>query len=644
MKKITLFVALMCSLSAFSTRYLVEGTTGTNSWRIAGAGEVNVTLTTDFRTWYYSNTYTADGTDEIWLAGGTYTISLPFGSRKVNVYGGFAGTETSIADRSKVSGGKAWEFSNPTIIDGNNTSPQGFNSNGIATTPSTYIDGITITKCLVTNIVSNVQGVGAYITQGCVMQNCIVSNNTYNNLGAAGNLFDGNGGGIYLTGGQVLDSHIVGNQLIKGNGRNTIGGGIAFVYTSEAALNIVSGCTIENNTCTTYGGGIEITLGTGGTIENCIIKGNSCSDRGAGLGYTNIGSAGTSILSIKNCQFIENTSLSYGGGVALNFGTGATTIFENNSIIGNTGVTAGGMYIGGGKFSPIKNCIFRDNKSTDAANGANSSGALYCNVANIIIQNCVFANNSTVANTSTNCTVRLLNSTNKLYNCTFVNNSDPGAAGYTLNLNGQVQTVTNNVFWGNVATANFYTATNAISTYNATTSDKNTTGTTTGGGNVGNITTLTSSPNNTFASPTTFTGVPSTTDGGVQKTASAAADWSMIISSPTVDAGIDLTASGVATDISGNARPLGTAFDMGAYERSSVPTIINTVHNSMLCYSGNNSIEVRGLNKDEVVKVYGISGNLIYNQKALNSTISISLRQGIYLVHVNDRVTKVVVR
>ncbi|MDD5053117.1 MAG: right-handed parallel beta-helix repeat-containing protein [Sulfuricurvum sp.] len=641
MKKITLFVALMCSLSVFSTRYLVEGTTGTNSWRIAGAGEVNVTLTTDFRTWYYSNTYTADGTDEIWLAGGTYTISLPFGSRKVNVYGGFAGTETSIADRSKVSGGKAWEFSNPTIIDGNNTSPQGFNSNGIATTPSTYIDGITITKCLVTNIVSNVQGVGAYITQGCVMQNCIVSNNTYNNLGAAGNLFDGNGGGIYLTGGQVLDSHIVGNQLIKGNGRNTIGGGIAFVYTSEAALNIVSGCTIENNTCTTYGGGIEITLGTGGTIENCIIKGNSCSDRGAGLGYTNIGSAGTSILSIKNCQFIENTSLSYGGGVALNFGTGATTIFENNSIIGNTGVTAGGMYIGGsGTYAPIKNCIFRDNKSTDAANGANSSGALYCNVANIIIQNCVFANNSTVANTSTNCTVRLLNLTNKLYNCTFVNNSDPGAAGYTLNLNGQVQTVTNNVFWGNNAIANFYTPTNAISTYNGTTSDKNTTGSDSGG-TTGNITTLTTSPNNTFESPTTFIGVP--TDDAT-KAASAAADWRMIATSPAVDAGTDLSAVGVTTTIDGDDRPIGIAFDMGAYETSK-PTGLNKIFDyTNFCYSTNHSVEVRGLTNGEVVTVYGISGNLIYKQSALKSTLSFSVPQGIYLVRATDKVNKVVVR
>ena len=639
MKKITLFVALMCSFSAFSTRYLVEGTTGTNSWRIAGPGEVNVT-TNDFRAWYYGNTYAVDGTDEIWLAGGTYTLSYSFGTRKVNVYGGFAGTETSLTDRSKVPGGKAWEFTTPTILDGNYSISQGFTTLGIATTPNTYIDGVTITNCQVTNVTASVFGVGAYITKGCIMQNCIVSNNTYNNT-APTNTFDCYGGGIYLLGGQVLDSYIAGNKVIQGNGRGTIGGGIAFVYTSEDALNTVSGCTIENNICTTNGGGIEIVNGTGGTIENCIMKGNSCSDRGAGLGYTNIGSAGTSILSIKNCQFIENTSATYGGGVALNFGTAATTIFEGNSIIGNTGVNAGGMYIGGGgTYAPIKDCIFRDNKCTDTSNSANSAGALYCNTPNMIIQNCVFANNSSKANTNTNSTLRLLNLTNKLYNCTFVNNSDEGAAGYTINLGGQVQTITNNVFWGNNAIANFYAASAAISTYNGTTSDKNTTGSV-DGGSTGNITTLTISPNNTFESPTTFTGVP--TDD-VTKVASAAADWRMLTTSPAVDAGTDLSAVGVTTSIDGEDRPLGSAFDMGAYETSKPTGLNKIIDNTNFCYSSNHGIEVSGLTNGEVVTVFGISGNLIYKQNALKSTLSISVPQGIYLVRAADNVNKVVVR
>ncbi len=646
MKKITLCIALICSLSAFSTRYLVQGTTGTNTWRTAdvGAGEVNVT-TSDFRVWFNDTAFPAgyvyNAADEVWIAGGTYTLTWSFGARKVNVYGGFAGTETSIAARSKVSGGKAWEFTTPTIFDGNNAIPQGYSSSGLATTPNTYIDGVTITKCKITNAAAAVYGVGAYISQGCVMQNCIVSNNTFNG-GLAG--IDCKGGGIYLTGGQVLDSYIYGNQVIIGSGRDAIGGGIAFAYTSETALNTVSGCTIENNFCTKYSGGICVINGTGGTIENCIVKGNSClasQGRGAGLGNFNATVAGTSTLSIKNCQFIENSATAeYGGGVALNFAPSATTTFENNQIIGNIGLSAGGMFLSAGKYSPIKNCIFRDNKST--ATSGNSISALYTNNANLVIQNCIFANNSSAAG-GTNCTVILSAATDKMYNCTFANNNDPVPTGYTLNTLTQAQTLTNNVFWGNVNTANLSVTGNAaISNYNATTSDKNTTGSV--GSTTGNITTLTVSPNNTFVSPTTFTGVPSTSDGGVQKATSAAANWSMLIGSPAVDTGVDLTALGVTTDILGNARPIGTAFDMGANERSSVPTNINNVQSTMRCYSLKNTIEVRDLKTNEVVKIYGISGILIYNQKVVNSSISITVPQGIYLVSTSDKVNKVVVK
>ncbi|MFZ4726366.1 MAG: choice-of-anchor Q domain-containing protein, partial [Paludibacter sp.] len=633
---------------AFSTRYLVQGTTGTNTWRTAGAGEINVT-TSDFSAWYYetfSAEYVYDSADEIWLAGGTYMLNAAFGSRKVNVYGGFAGTETSIAQRSKVSGGKVWDFTTPTVFDGNLTTAQGYNSSGIATTPNTYIDGVTITRCKISSAATSVYGVGAFISKGCVMQNCIVKNNTFN--GGATSSIDGNGGGIYLAGGQVLDTYIYGNQLIKGSGRNMIGGGVAFAYTSETALNTLKGCTIENNICspynfstTTYGGGICVINGVGGTIDSCIVKGNFAGNRGAGLGYTNATTGGTSTFSVKNCQFIENTSSDYGGGVGLNFGTAATVTFENNQIIGNIGLSAGGMYLGGGKYNPIKNCVFRDNKSTSAS-GASIS-ALYTNLANLVIQNCVFANNSSTAATN-NCTLHLNNATQKLYNCTFANNNDPGTTGYTLNTLTQTQTLTNNVFWGNVNTANINTTSLSISNYNATTADKNTTAA--GGSTTGNITTLTVSPNNTFVSPTLFTGVPSTSDGGVQKAASAAANWSMLIGSPAVDSGTDLSASPIliTTDILGNTRPLGNAFDRGAYERSSLSTDIKPVQSTMQCYSAQNSIELRGLTIGESVMVYGISGNLISSQKALNSSISISLPQGIYLVRATDKVNKVIVR
>ncbi|MFZ4726875.1 MAG: right-handed parallel beta-helix repeat-containing protein, partial [Paludibacter sp.] len=504
-------------------------------------------------------------------------LSNSFGARKVNVYGGFAGSETSIAQRSKVSGGKAWEFSTPTILDGNNASPQGYNSSGIATTPNTYIDGVTITKCKINNVTQTVYGIGAQISQGCIMQNCIVSNNVYNNTAAA-NAFEGKGGGIYLTGGQVLDSYIYGNQLTKGNGGATYGGGIAFAYTSDAALNTVNGCTIENNSSTSFGGGIEVINGSGGTIENCIFKTNTTAGSGGGLGSTN--NSGTSAFSLKNCQFIENSSSSVtaptstigGAGGADLFLTGTTTI-EGCSFIGNSGFNVGGLSVRLGT-NIIKSCIFRDNKNIDGAATNYEASALYTMVSTTTVQNCVFANNTSVANANKNHTVKFSSGGN-FYNCTLANNNEPGANGYTFTFNGSSGTIKNCVFWNNTNTANFSGVSGSgISNYNATTSipSKNTNGSS-GGGTTGNITSLTISPNNTFVSPTNFVGVPSTSDGGVQKAASAAADWSLLYSAspanPAMNTGIDLSATPtfITTDILGNARPTGlNAVDRGAYE------------------------------------------------------------------------------
>ena len=157
----------------------------------------------------------------------------------------------------------------------------------------------------------------------------------------------------------------------------------------------------------------------------------------------------------------------------------------------------------------------------------------------------------------------------------------------------------------------------------------------------GCISTLTAG--NTFITPTTFRGVAST-EG--QKTESANANWNLKAASPAINVGTDLSASPIflTTDILGNPRPLGTAFDMGAYERSSTPTEIKPIKSTMYCYSEQSSIELRGLTIGESVLVYGISGNSIYNQKALNSSISISVPQGIYLVRATDKVNKVIVR
>ncbi|MDR1584705.1 MAG: hypothetical protein LBS07_00820, partial [Prevotellaceae bacterium] len=57
---------------------------------------------------------------DVWVAGGNFTLTANIIMQdSINVYGSFAGTETSLEERAKVENGKAWEFVNPTILTGN---------------------------------------------------------------------------------------------------------------------------------------------------------------------------------------------------------------------------------------------------------------------------------------------------------------------------------------------------------------------------------------------------------------------------------------------------------------------------------------------------------------------------------------------
>jgi len=67
------------------------------------------------------------------------------------------------------------------------------------------------------------------------------------------------------------------------------------------------------------------------------------------------------------------------------------------------------------------------------------------------------------------------------------------------------------------------------------------------------------------------------TVAGAGFTNAAGGDYSLASGSPAVDAGTNVASSGVTADISGTSRPQGTAYDIGAYERSggggSTPTV-----------------------------------------------------------------------
>jgi len=569
MRKITLVIALLYSISAFPTRYLVQGT-GTNTWRTAGTGEVNVTLTTTLKAWYEGQAMLAG--DEVWLAAGTYNVIAAITMKAdVSLYGSFAGNELTTAERSKISGGNPWDFTSQTILDGNST-----NTQGLLTTisvNSTYFDGLKITNFHKLPGTAATYGVGASLLKNCIMQNCIVSNNSF--IGVSGNANGCNGAGVSIKDGHLLNSYIHHNECSKGTGAAAASAGGIILWGSIASatvpiISVVKGCTIESNTAVS-GGGLLIgedwgTRHTGGIIEDCIFKSNTAT-AGNGGGFHSAGYSRSADLTIKNCQFIENRATS--GSPTSGFGAGAhvhqagaTVKIEGCSFIGNIASPptngfsdgGGGLHCADGIFSPIKNCIFRDNKISSTANGS----AISCK-KQITLQNCVIANNTSVAANFSTIVFQIAGS--KLLNSTIAQNVTSGT-GRAVEFIGRAVEVSNCIFWGNSmnTSSNFNAfdlitgSNNAFDTKDPVISKF-----------TGCITSLTSS--NTFLSPTTFKGVP--TDD-TQKAASVAANWQLQKSAPAVDAGTNLTASGITTDLLGAARPTGMAYDMGAYECANV--------------------------------------------------------------------------
>ncbi|MFZ4726775.1 MAG: choice-of-anchor Q domain-containing protein, partial [Paludibacter sp.] len=572
--------------------------------------------------------------DQIWLLGGTYVVTNGLALKAdLSLYGSFAGTESTTSQRAKVSGGKPWEFVNQSVIDGNNLNAKGLTT-AISVNP-TYIDGVKVTKFAVNAFSAN--GIGANLVTNNIMRNCIVSENTFTGTG----ITVCKAAGVCLTGpSQLLDSYIFHNSNLKGTSSANASCAGVIVYGNE--FSIVKGCTIENNIATNSCGGIFFgdggaTLGfrAGGTLENCIIKGNVATG-GAGGGIGSYSTAVTSPIIIKNCQVIENTSGANGGGAYFDL-SGTTVTLEGCSFIGNVSnaaatTTGGGgaiMFQAGNFGNPaeaipaVDRCIFRDNKLSADAEGA----AIFCNKP-ITMQNCLIVNNSTATTNTDKNIVKFTADGCKILNSTIANNLTTGA-GRSVSFLATATTseLTNCLFYGNVTESVSGTA---IKTYNAYDHTLTTPET-------GSITSINSW--NTFKSPTSFKGAPA---NDTQKSESAAANWKLGLGSPAIDAGTGLYT--ISFDLTGTKdRKIGSGFDMGAYEYDPIDGI-NNVKFDYVCYSKNNQIQLQGLTAGMKVSVYAISGQLVSTENAINSTISIPVLNGIYLVKVENQVRKVIVK
>lgn len=201
---------------------------------------------------------------EIWVKKGTYTPSaMPYTTsstdsrdrsfyllNNVGIYGGFTGTETTLAQRNP--------GANPTILSGD-----------IGT------GGNTSDNCYHTLVSSGNNNTakldGFIITGGNANGSTSV---TINGL----NMSQGNGGGLAT----YSASPLISNCVFTGNNAND-GGGIYLYYSSSSPT--FTNCVMANNTASGSGGGIFSGFSTTPSIVSCTIAGNTAPNGGGLFSY-----------------------------------------------------------------------------------------------------------------------------------------------------------------------------------------------------------------------------------------------------------------------------------------------------------------------------------------------------------------------
>ena len=303
------------------TRYVDVTATGANngsSWTDAfsGAGGLTAALAASV------------SGDEIWVADGTYTpstsgvrgTSFTF-KNGVTVYGGFAGGETSVAQRNFVA--------NVTILSGDLAGNDGANVftdnsfhvlNGAGSNSTAIYDGFTVRG---------------------------------GNANSAAN--DDRGGGILCLAGA---NPTLRNCIFTAN-RCTFGGGAGYI--NSASPTFLS-CTFDANLGSNFGGAFDMANGVGATFDRCVFKNNSAARAGA------IEIFGSSPVKVSNSLFFNNTSTGAGGGGAIYISSSAAQI-RNCTVIGNTATAnAGGGILASGGSPTIVNCIVMQNTGTGGMN------------------------------------------------------------------------------------------------------------------------------------------------------------------------------------------------------------------------------------------------------------------------------------
>lgn len=301
------------------------------------------------------------GTD-IWVKAGSYRPSATdraasfYVQYNQKVYGGFAGTETNLAQRNVAA--------NPTILSGD-----------IDGDDSDVADPLGVDRDVSSNNAGNsihvvtLEAHGNPITNNVVLDGFIIT---------AGNADNGPfvsgvcGGGLYCNaeGTGITCSPTLSNLTFSGNSagqggavcNDADGGGVS----SPALINI----HFSGNRATNLGGAVYNGGESGGTssptFANITFSGNSASQGGAIYNDGRIG--GVSSPQLLNVTFSGN-SAGFNGGAMFNDGSNAgrsNPLVLSTTFSGNAASWGGALYNDGQSTATLSNTILSDNVASQA--------------------------------------------------------------------------------------------------------------------------------------------------------------------------------------------------------------------------------------------------------------------------------------
>ncbi|MEQ8810454.1 MAG: LamG-like jellyroll fold domain-containing protein, partial [Imperialibacter sp.] len=337
--------------------------------------------------------------DQIWIANGTYkpdgadpgntSLSFIVSVNDLSIFGGFSGTESSLAERyadpsqTVLTGDLNCDddliFSN--MLDNANNVVLINNVTGI------YIDGLTITG-------GNAATYGGGISSS-------VADFTLNEVFVEYCIAGTSGGGAYVVGGDVtiLNSHFQNNYATTGGGaylntsepfiyrsvfqyNDAVSGGGLYLEGSNLIDNSVSYYNkfLYNGATAVTGGGVYLEESYFEAFQN-LFAGNYAYDYGGAINVDNL----STFVSV-NSTVADNASSDGTGG--LNFSSGATIQINNTIFWGNTSVAQLASYQSindGGAFVINHSIVQEWDKniySSAAANNVNGFDPMFVNSAN----------------------------------------------------------------------------------------------------------------------------------------------------------------------------------------------------------------------------------------------------------------------